>query len=170
MNCGDRQSDAKSKVDQDQEQTSDITASTIENFRYNEYVLSTEADEATSAWAEFMELSNQIEFLKKADISFFKQDEETLKAFLTEFKENIPESINTNPVKARILVLETRLLKLHNDLTLDNIPKDEQLKSIKNLLEAKSNLNFVINKKLEFEANDVGRPEVEEEPQDSLGQ
>lgn len=170
LNCVNKESNAKSEIDEKSEQTLDITRGDIESFRYNDYVLSSEADEATSAWAEFVEFSNQIEFLKKADITFFKQDEETLKAFLTEFKENIPEELNTNPIKARILVLETRLLKLHNDLTLDNISKNEQLKSIKNLLEAKSNLNFVINKKLEFEANDVGRPEVGEEVLDSLDQ
>lgn len=170
FSCGDKQSDAKTKADQKSEQTSGITSRNIENFRYNDYVLSMDAEEATSSWAEFVELSEQIEFLKKADLSFFIQDEETLKTFLIEFKESIPEPINTNPINARILVLETRLLKLHNDLTLDNIPKEEQLKSIKNLLEAKSNLNFVINKKLEFEANDVGRPEEEEVIIDSLGQ
>ena len=49
---------------------------------------------------------------------------------------------------------------LQNDLTLDNIPEDDKLESIKNFLIAMSNLNFVINKKLEFEENDVGRPEL----------
>jgi len=157
-------SDTRSAKQESAEETStvqDITPKTIEDFRYNDYVLSAESDDAVSIWGEFIELSTQINYLKKADLTFFKQEEETLKAFLKEFKENIPESLNTNPIKARILVLETRLLKLHNDLTLDNISKEEQLKSLKNLLEAKSNLNFVINKKLEFEATDVGRPEPE---------
>ena len=56
-------------------------------------------------------------------------------------------------------VLETKLLKLNNDLVLDNYSKENKLESIKELLISNSNLIYLINKKLEFDKNDVGRPE-----------
>ena len=106
-------------------------------------------------------METQISFLKTADITFFTTEKDTLKKFLNILKVNIPENINTNPVNARITTLETKLFKLNNDLTLENYSVDSKMLSIKELLIANSNLIFVINKKLEFDKNDVGRPEDE---------
>lgn len=156
--CGEEKSQAQDTQDTTEKQSKNLTTKAINDFRYNEYILSKDTEETVSNWDEFLELSKQIEFLKTADVSFFTQDLVNIQTFLTNLKTSIPENINTNPINARLLVLETRILKLHNDLTLDNIPVEEQLESIRELLIAKSNLNFVINKKLEFDKTDVDRP------------
>ena len=158
--CGDKTELAVEAESSTKSTVNTISIQTIERLRYNDYILSPEAEVETSGWNEYIELAKQVEYLKKVDLSFFTQEESNLASFIVEFKENIPESLNTKPVKARILVLETRLLKLNNDLTLDNIPDNEKTESIKNFLVAMSNLNFVINKKLEFENNDVSRPDL----------
>jgi hypothetical protein len=136
-----------------------ISVKAIENFKYNDYILSDDAKSEVSDWSKFQELETQISFLKKADITFFTTEKDTLKKFLDSLRVNIPNNINTNPVNSRITTLETKLLKLNNDLTLDNYSTENKLMSIKELLIANSNLIFVINKKLEFDKNDVGRPE-----------
>ena len=136
-----------------------ITTKAIERFRYNDYALSNDAKEVVSSWSKFQELSTQITFLKKADLTFFTTEKDTLKVFLNNLKADIPEILNTNPINSRISVLETKLLKINNDLVLDNYSKENKLESIKELLISNSNLIYLINKKLEFDKNDVGRPE-----------
>ncbi len=144
---------------QSEAQLPEITVRDIEALKYDDYVLSDASSQATSNWQKFQELSSQVEFLKKADLSFFKSEKQTLLSLMTDLKNEIPEVINTNPVSSRILVLETKLLKLQNSLTISNISKEEKLQDIMDLLIAFSNLNLHINKKLEFDANDVERPE-----------
>ena len=50
------------------------------------------------------------------------------------------------------------MLKLNSLLLLDNISKNEQLQGLKEVFVAFSNLNLQINKKLEFEANNISKP------------
>ncbi|MFC3876070.1 hypothetical protein [Winogradskyella maritima] len=159
LQCETKQSQSEDASATTEKQSTTLTAKAINDFRYNEYILSKDTEETVSNWDEFLELSKHIEFLKTADVTFFTQDLVTLQTFLNNMKTNIPDNINTKPVNARLLVLETRILKLHNDLTLDNIAVAEQVNSIQELLVASSNLNFVINKKLELEDYDIGRPE-----------
>lgn len=160
MSCNtSNKSPEDSKSTQSEEQLPEITVGDIEALKYEDYVLSDASSQATSNWQKFQELSSQVEFLKKADLNFFKGDKQTLLSLMTDLKEEMPEVINTSPVNSRILVLETKLLKLQNSLTITNISKEEKLQDIKDVLIAFSNLNLHINKKLEFDANDVERPE-----------
>ena len=147
------------KTDVSQAQTEIITVKSIESFRYNDYALSTDAVDVVSDWSKFQELSTQISFLKRADITFFTSEKDTLKAFLNNFKKNIPEALNTSSINSRISVLETKLLKLNNDLILNNYSKANKLNSIKELLISNSNLIFMINKELELKKRDVERPD-----------
>lgn len=158
--CGDSEKkDTQEENPKPQKTKKSISAKAIENFKYRDYILSDDAKQELNNWPMYQELSAQISFLKKADITFFTENKDTLKVFLDSLKVTVPPIINTNPVSARISVLETKLLKLNNDLTLGNYSAENKLTSIKDLLIANSNLIYVINKKLEFDKNDIGRPE-----------
>jgi hypothetical protein len=160
FNCGNGTSETPSSTEEkSNSQTLKITQKVIEQLKYNDYVLSTDAQKAVANWINYQELTTQIGFLKKRDFSFFKGEETVMTTFIADLKTNIPEIINTNPIKARITVVETTLLKLNNDLLIDNLPTEEKLESIKTLLVAVSNFNYLINKKLEFDKTDIGRPE-----------
>ncbi|WP_282042408.1 hypothetical protein [Winogradskyella flava] len=126
-----------------------ITTHAIENLKYTDYVLSNTGEEAVASWDNYQELAIQIGYLKKADISFFNGDKELLKKFVAEFKIGLPEDLNTNPILSRMAMVETSILKLHDDLTLDNIPDENKLQSVKEVIVAFSNFNYQINKKLE---------------------
>ena len=130
-----------------------ITQNDIESFRFDDYALSNDSKMALENWQKYQELNEQIDYINKADFSFFNGEKKVLKAFINDFKTEMPESIKTAPIVSRITVLETKLLKLNSTLKLDNVDKGTRLSAIKELLVAMSNLNLQINKKFELEAN-----------------
>jgi len=160
FNCKEK-SELDTEKDEQIEAKKEISAKAIEGFNYNDYILSPDAEKEVQAWSKFIEFETQVSYLKTADIAFFKEEKDTLKKFIDSLRVSIPENINTSSINARITALETKLLKLNNDLNLGNYSDKKKLKSIKELLIANSNLIFVINKKLEFDKNDIGRPEGE---------
>lgn len=136
-----------------------ISTADINAIQYNEFVLSNEAADLVIKWTGFQEIASQVEFLKTADFTFFKGESSDIKNVFDTAIKNIPEELDINPIKSRFTVIETKFLKLQNDLTLDNISKQDQMETIKGVLVAWSNMILGINKKLEFENNDVNRPE-----------
>lgn len=146
-------------TDETKQEEPKISAKTIVSFVYKDYALSSDAEKAIIDWDKYKELETQLSYLKKADLSFFKGDKESLKKFIDKLKLQIPSQIKTNPIISRLAIVETKLLKLNENLTIDNIPVKEQLKSIKELLVAFSNMNLQINKKLEFDIYNEIQPE-----------
>ncbi|MDC0007246.1 hypothetical protein OAE07_04690, partial [Winogradskyella sp.] len=84
-------------------------------------------------------------------LSFFNGDKKLLTDFIADFSKNIPERLQTNPITSRVVIVETKLLKLNENLTLSNIKTTTKLTSIVEVLVAFSNLTLQINKKLEFD-------------------
>lgn len=161
VSCGEKTQTENLDKANSQKEKKGISAIAIEKFKYNDYILSSDGEKAVQDWSKFQELATQISYLKKADVTFFTEEKDTLKKFLDSLKVTVPSTINTEKVEARLSALETKLLKLNNDLALDNYATDNKLTSIKDVFIANSNLIFVINKKLEFDKNDVGRPKLD---------
>lgn len=131
----------------------------IQALKYEDYALSNELQKLVVDWNGYEQVASSVSFLKTADVSFFKSDIEVIKTTIANLRTGVPTELNTDAVLARLTVVETTFLKLQNNLTLNNITKDTQLESIKEVLVAWSNLTFIMNKKIEFESNDVDRPE-----------
>lgn len=159
ISCGDDKKTSEVVDAERADQQITITAKAISDFEYTDYGLSEESDATVANWEKYKELAIQINYLKKADVSFFKDDKEALKKFINEFKAEIPKQLTTNPIKSRVAILETTLLKLNDNLSLDNIDGSVQLLTVKEVLEAFSNLNYQINKKLEGDMYDKIQPE-----------
>lgn len=159
LGCTDKEASSKVSEIENNEQTSLITKKTIENFAYTDYALSPESEKALANWEKYQELAIQISYLKKTDLSFFKGDRDELKKFINEFKASTPKEFMTNPIISRTVIVETALLKLNENLTLDHIEDRIKLLSIKEVLIAFSNLNYRMNKKLERERYDLIEPE-----------
>ncbi|WP_400076001.1 hypothetical protein [Winogradskyella sp. R77965] len=151
LSCGDDKSTDEVVEEQKTNQEPVITEKAIEKFKYKDYALSSESEDAIAEWENYQELAIQISYLKKADLSFFNGDKEELKEFIMDFKTATPKEFLTNPIKSRTAIIETMLLKLNENLTLDNIEKKDKLLSVKEVLIAFSNLNYQINKKLEYD-------------------
>jgi hypothetical protein len=137
-----------------------ITQNDIKSFRFDDYALSNDSKMALENWQKYQELSEQIDYIHKADFSFFMSEKKVLKTFINDFKTEMPETIKTAPIESRIVVLETKLLKFNSLLKLDNVDKVTRLSTVKELLIAMSNLNLQINKKFELEANLVSKSDT----------
>ena len=149
INCGDDKLSSEDNTEENTTQQPVITAKAIEGFKYTDYVLSPRSEKAVADWEKYQELAIQINYLKKADLSFFNGDKELLTKFIDEFKKQTPPLLKTNPIVSRTAIIETTLLRLNENLILDNIDDQLKLQSVKEVLVAFSNLNYQINKKLE---------------------
>ncbi|WP_141675525.1 hypothetical protein [Formosa haliotis] len=130
----------------------------ISKLKYVEYGLDEKAKVDTETWDKFAELSGVISQLKAGDVSYFQGDSKTILLLMKEVKESMPEKITSPSIAARFLTLETKMLKLQSLLSLRNIPEDDQLQAIKEILVAYSNLNLQINKKYEKDAQKINKP------------
>ena len=158
LNCNDKKIKTIEEKSQKVEQNK-ITPKTIENFSFKDYALSSEGQQLIENWSKYKELEIQIDYLRKADLSFFNGDLKLLKDFIIAFKKEIPERLKTNSIISRTVAIETMLLKLHDDLTLNNIDSKVKLQSIKAVLVTFANLNYQINKKLEMDHYNKIQPE-----------
>lgn len=152
MNTGCKNKPAKTSEETHQVKEN-ITTKDIEAIRFDDYGLSNDSKKALENWQKYQELNEQMGYINKADFSFFNGEKKVLKAFINDFKTEMPESIKTASILSRITALETKILKLNSTLKLDIVDKTTELKAIKELLIAMSYLNLQINKKFELEAN-----------------
>lgn len=159
FSCNQDKNPETTPTSQEVKKESKITKSTIEKLQYQDYLLDAKARKIIENWPKFQELVGHIKLLKQAEFSFLGGDKETIIALVNDLKAETPETLKTNPITSRIVVLETTILKLHNELNLDNPNRDELLISITEVLSAMSNLNLQINKKIEFDVNNIDRPE-----------
>ena len=158
-NCKDDKVSEVIEETQEQIDAKTISQKDIEGLRYTDFGLSLDSKKGVNDWQKFQELNTQIDFLKKGDLAFFEGDRLLLKTFLLEFSAEMPKALQTNEILARITALDTKAQKLNSFLTLNNISKNEKLQAIKELLITVSNLNLQINKKFEFEKNNILKPQ-----------
>nr|WP_321221164.1 hypothetical protein [uncultured Psychroserpens sp.] len=144
---------------QEQIEAKTISKQNIESLRFDDYGLSLDSQKAVNDWQKFQELNNHIETLKEADLTYFTGDPLIVQTLLKELRTEMPAQLKTNEISARITALDTKAQKLNSLLRIDNIEKNEKIKAIKEFLVSMSNLNLQINKKFEFEKNNVLKPQ-----------
>ena len=135
-----------------------LTKEDIASLKYTEYVLGSKALKEPSSWQKYGELEGLVNDVKNANLSFFKDNKDVLKSFLEDLKSTTPDKINTPAIQARLKIIETMSYKLEDQLMLSQPKKDDVLSSVKSFLEAFSNLNFQINKKLERDSQNIQKP------------
>ncbi|MBU2950550.1 hypothetical protein KO493_07565 [Tamlana agarivorans] len=139
---------------------SDVVSETdIENLDFTEYTLDKKADLPLRDWSQYHKLQNIIADLKAGDFSYFHHNEKDLKETFKELKVNTPEAANSASISARLLVLETKFYKLESLYNLASTSEEELTQSTKELLVAFSNLNLQLNKKVEFDAINIQKPQ-----------
>ncbi|MEM5563524.1 hypothetical protein WNY78_00340 [Psychroserpens sp. AS72] len=144
---------------QEQIDAKTISKKDIESIRYDDFGLSRDSEKAVTDWQKYQELEIQIDLLKQGDLSYFSGDPLIVKTLLQELRSEMPQQLQTNEISARITALDTKVQKLNSLLTISNIDKTEKLQAIRELLVTISNLNLQINKKFEFEKNNVLKPQ-----------
>lgn len=166
LGCNSKSEPSTTDISEEEQDSQRITAKDVENLKYTDFTLSTEAKEAVMNWQRYQELIMQIEYLKKADFSFFSGKNELLNNFLKDLNADMPATVATPAIKERLIALETKLLKLHSTLKLSNTKKAEILAATKELLVATSNFHLQINKKFELESQIIEDPSIELIPEE----
>lgn len=136
-----------------------ITSENVLAIKYDDYLLASEAKVYAESWTSYQVLAVAVENLKTLNYDFFTKNEEQFITTFSELNKNIPEQFVTQPIKARLLVLETHMYRLKDELVFRPKLLKTDLKYLKEVFEAFSNLNLLINKKLEKEAQIIFKPE-----------
>ncbi|MFT5846724.1 MAG: hypothetical protein ACJARX_002184 [Psychroserpens sp.] len=136
-----------------------ISQKDIEAIGYDEYGLSTDSQKAVADWQKFNELNTQIVLLKKGDLAYFSTDPLLIKTLVKELRIQMPIQLQTNEISARVTAVDTKMQKLNSLLRLSNSIKEEKISAMKEFLITMSNLNLQINKKFEFDKNNVFKPQ-----------
>ena len=144
------------KIEQNKSQ--EITEQDISKLKYIEYALDASTEDIVQDWVEYEQIVAVVANIKKGDLTFFNNNEKAIKLLLKEFKQNVPEPLNSSSIAARILVLETRILKLESLANLTTTSKEELLNTIKEFFVSFYTLSFQMNKKVEFDIRSIERP------------
>lgn len=153
-----KQSETQEQDINTKKDSTEITESDIAKLKYTEFLLDRQTEEAILSWNEYTQINDVVKNVKKADLSFFNDNDEGVTALLKDFNKNIPEKVNTDAVKARITAFETKLYKLQSFSGLSTTNREELLATIKEFLIAFSNFNLQMNKKMEADKNVFERP------------
>jgi hypothetical protein len=135
-----------------------VTEQDISNLKYIEYALDPKTEEAVQDWAEYEQIEEVIANVKKGDLSFFNDNEKAIQLLLKELRQNIPKPLGSSSIIARILVFETKILKLESLANLSTTTKEELLHTVKELFVSFYTLSFQMNKKVEFDNRTIERP------------
>ena len=88
-----------------------VTKEDISKINYIEYGIDNKAKQTLDSWQAYNTISRAIETLKQGDFTFFKTDDEVFNTTLKDIETTTPETIDSEPIKARVLILRTKLLK-----------------------------------------------------------
>lgn len=157
LSCSQNKQKSHSDISQEN-QNNFLAKENITALKYTDYALDSKAFKEQTGWPKYRELEALVNDVKNANLSFFKDNKDVLKSFLEDLKSTIPERINTPAIQARLKIIETMSYKLEDQLMLSQPKKDNVLASVKSFLEAFSNLNFQINKKLERDSQNIQKP------------
>ena len=146
------------QIIQEKSNVSIISKDDISKINYIEFVLDSKAEKIFETWAKYIELENLMTNLKQGDLSFFKDNDALLLAFIEDFKSTVPDQINSPSIQVRIKALETKIYKLESAVSLSTTSKEDMISSVKELLIAFSNFNLQINKKFEKESQNIQKP------------
>ncbi|OBQ57148.1 hypothetical protein VQ01_01335 [Tamlana sp. s12] len=136
-----------------------ISENDIKSFDYTEFSIDNKVQAQIKDWTEYYKLQDVIEKVKASDLHFFKDNEKTIKDAFKELKATIPGTIKSPSIEARILVVETKFYKLESLFNLGTTSEKELEASVEEVLVAFSNLNLQMNKKAEFDAINIVKPQ-----------
>ncbi|MDO6761431.1 hypothetical protein Q4566_14560 [Tamlana sp. 2_MG-2023] len=156
--CKDNQEN-KTLVETEVDNSGVVSEEDIENLNFTEFTLDQKAQSLVKDWTQYYKLEGIITNLKAGDFSYFQDSEKDLKETFKELKVNTPETAKSPSISARVLVLETKFYKLESLYNLASSSEEELTQSTQELLVAFSNLNLQMNKKVEFDAINIQKPQ-----------
>lgn len=135
----------------------------IAKIEYTDFGIDSKAKVTLDSWQAYNDIARAINDLKQADFTFFTVDRSVFISTIQELETTVPKEIDSDAVRARILVLKTKLYKLEEATNLENTKKMDELLIIRDVFQSFSNLTFQVNKKFEKEAQTIIKPEINED-------
>lgn len=135
-----------------------LTKKDISKINYKDIGLDVKTNNIIANWQAYLNIVSGIDKIKIPDFTFFNADVDLFNSSVKDFEQTIPEDINSEPVKARVLVLKTMLYKFQEIENLVTSTKKEKLLAIQQVCVALSNLNLQINKKIEKDSQIIIKP------------
>lgn len=139
--------------------SSALTKEMMSKLRFTDIVLDRKAKVSAESWSAYQTIDQAVKQIKLLNYDFFLKNETGFETTFKELNANIPEAFNTQPIKARLLVLQTQLYRFKDELTFSKILKKTDVDFVKEIFTAFSNLNLQINKKIEKEEQVIIKPE-----------
>ncbi|WP_375239860.1 hypothetical protein [Aurantibacter sp.] len=136
-----------------------LTKGLISKLKFNDILLDKPAKVLVEEWKSYTAIDQAILNIKDLNFSFFTEQEDIFNSTLLELKTTIPENIDSQPINARVLVLQNQLYRFQEELKIKKQLEKDDLIFIKDVFVAFSNLNLQINKKLEKEEQQIIKPE-----------
>jgi len=152
--------DNNTDIVEHKEESNKIKEKDLSKLDYIEFALDSRTKKVIEEanWVQYNQLQDVITNVKKGDLSFFDDNDEAINTLLKDLKNKVPAAVRYPPTLARITALETKLYKLESLSNLITTSKQELKDSIKEFLEAFSNLNLQMNKKLEKDSRIIEKP------------
>lgn len=131
------------------------TKNDISKIKYIDIALDSKTKKTVESWQAYNTIKKALNDLKKANFEFYTGDFNAFELAVKDMDVTIPKTVNTAPIKARILALKTALFKFQDIINLKTTTKQENLKAITDAFQAFSNLSLQMNKKFEKEAQNI---------------
>ncbi|MFH4968450.1 hypothetical protein V8G61_09625 [Gaetbulibacter sp. M240] len=138
--------------------SNELSPQDINNLKLVAFALDPKTKQQIVDWQAYSKLEELIDNIKQADLNYFLNTDDDMQTMIKDLKGAMPKSIQSDATLARILAVETQLLKLKSLSNLSTTKKPELLDSIKDLLEAFYNLNFQMNSKVEADNINIEKP------------
>ena len=123
--------------------------------------LSRSANELTFSWGAFEDFDAVIKSINGVSLSELKNTTERLILITDSLAKKIPDSLNTQPIRSRLIVVSTEARLLKQEANKARSDSSEIALQISNLEEAASEFYFHIEEKLQKDAIDMQRIEDE---------
>lgn len=136
-----------------------ITKEDISKINYIDFGIDNKAKLTLDSWEAYNTISRAIEISKQGDFTFFKSDDEVFNTTLNDVETTTPLAIDSEAIKARVLILRTKLLKFRELINLNTANKNDKLIALKELFQSFSYVTLQINKKFEKEAQNIIKPD-----------
>ena len=138
--------------------SNELSPQDINNLELIAFDLDPKTKQQIVDWQAYTKLEELINNIQQADLNYFLNAEDDMQNMIKDLKGAMPKSIQSDATQARVLAVETQLLKLKSLSNLSTTKKPELLGSIKDLLEAFYNLNFQMNAKVEADNINIEKP------------
>jgi len=145
-----------------QEETLKDTTALYGNRNFVLPELSPTARDVIAQWSLYEDFENEVKLLNGNTVEALRDKTERLIAHTDSLSKKIPDSLFSNPIFSRLIIVKTRVGLLHQEIRKSRLDSAKIQESLYEMNVSVENLVIQINEKFQKEAIDLQRKENEE--------